>query len=314
MAEDPGAPSFVRLARAYRRQGRRQAAHDVVVAGLGRQPEHVDAHALLALLHVETGDRERARDEWETVLRLDPGSFDASRGLGFLALERGELPAARRHLDAAARARPDDPAVRQARDVLTRRESGGGTPEAPDDDDDAHGAASGAAAGARRLPAAVAPAPAQAAAVGTAAVSAPADTPAGTPAARPRERSGGGAGADPLRLFDPLAGDGPFLGALLLDEQGLVVAGSLDRAGGEPELLVGMLSTVVEEARRTAELMQLGEWQGMLLDGDELMLHVAPLRDSTLVVAARRGAPAGWVVRTAGQAHTLAHGFLEGGP
>ena len=95
VAEDPGAPSFVRLARAYRRQGRRQAARDVVVAGLGRHPEHVDAHALLALLHVESAERERARDEWETVLRLDPGNFDASRGLGFLALRRRRLDAAK---------------------------------------------------------------------------------------------------------------------------------------------------------------------------------------------------------------------------
>jgi predicted regulator of Ras-like GTPase activity (Roadblock/LC7/MglB family) len=132
VAEDPGAPSFVLLARAYRRQGRRGAARDVVLGGLAANPEHVDAHSLLALIHIEDGDRQQARDEWETVLRLDPGSFSASRGLGFLALERGDLAAARRHLDAAAAARPDDPAVSQARQVLDRREAEASRPRPPE--------------------------------------------------------------------------------------------------------------------------------------------------------------------------------------
>lgn len=121
MAEDPGAPSFVRLARAYRREGRRGAARDVVVRGLARNPEHLEGHSLLALMYVEEGDSIRARDEWETALRLEPGHFDASRGLGFLALERKDFAAARTHLEAAARARPGDPTVRQALQVLDRK-------------------------------------------------------------------------------------------------------------------------------------------------------------------------------------------------
>ncbi|MFO7895206.1 MAG: tetratricopeptide repeat protein, partial [Longimicrobiales bacterium] len=122
VAENPGAPSFVRLARAYRAQGRREAARTVVLQGLEHSPEHIGAHGLLALIHVEDGERQKAGDEWETMLRLDPGNFDASRGLGFLALERGDLDAARRHLEAAADVRPDDPAVTQALEVLVRRE------------------------------------------------------------------------------------------------------------------------------------------------------------------------------------------------
>ena len=72
VARDPGAPSFVQLARLYRRQGHRQAARDVVIRGLERSPRHVDARALLALLYMEDGDREGARDEWETLLQLEP--------------------------------------------------------------------------------------------------------------------------------------------------------------------------------------------------------------------------------------------------
>lgn len=114
VARDPAAPAFLSLARAYRRQGRRDAALRICLRALERQPTHIEGHALLALLYLETGDRERASDEWATVLRLDPDNFDAHRGLGFVYLERGDYDAARRHLEDAARARPEDPAVRDA--------------------------------------------------------------------------------------------------------------------------------------------------------------------------------------------------------
>lgn len=258
VAEDPGAPPFVRLARAYRRQGRGSAARDVVLAGLAARPEHVDAHALLALMHVESGERQQARDEWETVLRLDPGNFDASRGLGFLALERGELGAARRHLDTAARARPEDPAVAQARQVLQRREQ--------------------ASAQARDG-------------------SAPPDR-----------------GRDPLRLFVPLAADLPFLGALLFDSQGLVLAGRLEGEGRQGDLLGALLSTAVAEASRTAEILRLGEWGGLLVETAEATLHVATVTGgAVVVVVTKRDAPAGWVLRVAGRARELAEGYLEEG-
>lgn len=282
MAEDPGAPSFVRLARAYRRQGRRDAAREIVLAGLTRHPEHVDGHAVLALLYIEQGRREQARDEWETVLRLDPGNFDASRGLGFLALERGDLRAARRHLDLASRARPDDPAVSRAREVLDRRERDGARP--PRQTPQAH------------------PAPARAD-----------DTPAGAGA-------GGWAGAgatlpgDPVALFSALAGDSPFRGALLLDEQGLVLAGRLEDENRRDDLLGALLNTVVAEARRTAGMLRLGDWDRMLLETADATLHIGVLQGgAVVVVVAERGAPAGWVVRIAGRARALADRFLGEG-
>lgn len=283
VAEDPGAPSFVRLARAYRRQGRRGAARDVVLGGLAANPEHVDAHALLALIHVEDGDHQQARDEWETVLSLDPGSFSASRGLGFLALERSDLGAARRHLDAAAAARPDDPAVSQALLVLDRRErqaaaapaggqpqvEGGAAPEATE-----HHAVSGG------------------------------HVPSGSPGAAPVR--------DPLELFSQLTADAPFRGALLIDGQGLVLAGRLEDRDRPDDLLGALLSTSVAEARRTAELLRLGEWGGMLLHTEQAILHVAALaRGAVLVLVADRNAPVGWVVRTADRALDIATPYME---
>lgn len=252
VARDPGAPSFVQLARLYRRQGHRQAARDVVIRGLERSPRHVDARALLALLYMEDGDREGARDEWETLLQLDPDSFDGHRGLGFLALERGDLKAARRHLDAAHRGRPGDPAVDQARQMLARWEEA--EAEAP-----------------------------------------PADF------------------HDPVRLFEGLTRDAPFRGALVLDAQGLVLAGDLDGPADRAELLGALISTAVGEAARAATLIAIGKWDDFVLESDDAVLHVARLDDAgcTLVLAAERDAPPGWVARTAERARTLGRRFLE---
>ncbi|HSH45297.1 MAG TPA: tetratricopeptide repeat protein [Longimicrobiales bacterium] len=256
VAEDPGAPTFVPLARAYRRQGRRDAARQVLLHGLERNPDHVEAHALLALIHVEDGRRQRAGDEWEIVLRLDPKNFEASRGLGFLALERGDLVGSRRHLEAAAAARPTDPAVQQALQVLRRREEK-----------------------ARR---------------------------------GPRRTTNGR--REPAGLFSALNRDAPFLGALLVDARGLVLAGSLHAAAATGDALGGLLSPAVDEARRTTEILGLGDWNSMLVDCEGALLHVAPLDDSLVVLAARENAPAGWVVSAARYARELAQQFLEEQP
>lgn len=252
VARDPGAPSFVRLARAYRRQGRRKAAREVVLRGLQHNPEHVEAHALLALVHLEAGERQNAGDEWAIIRTLEPANFDANRGLGFLALERGDLSDARRHLIAAAAVRPEDPAVRQALEVLERREDGKTTPRSD-------------------------------------------------------------AARDPARVFETLRSETPFLGALVLDSRGFVLAGALAEEAGDGELLGALVSTAVEEAKRTARLTGVGAWRGLLVDCEAAVIHVATLDDGgALLLAARPGTPTGWVVRTAGRARSLASPFTGG--
>lgn len=121
VARDPAAPAFLPLARWYRREGRLEAAIQLCVRALARNPAHLEGHALLAQLYLESGDRERAGDEWSIVLHLEPDHFEAQRGLGFLWLDRGEYESARRHLKRAEALRPGDPAVRGALDLLAER-------------------------------------------------------------------------------------------------------------------------------------------------------------------------------------------------
>lgn len=308
VAEHPGAASFVRLARTYRAQGRRDAARDVVLQGLEHNPEHIGGHGLLALIHVEDGERQRAGDEWETVLRLDPGNFDASRGLGFLALERNDLPAARRHLERAARSRPDDPAVAQALEVLERREVAAGDGGSAGDE-----ARPPSGDGSDRSAAGVAADPGAATAGADAAGAADrADVDGGAGAAGAPGRTRGAAVRDPARLFADLADDVPFIGAVVLDDQGLVIAGDLRLEGARGELLGALINTAVVEARRTTALLGLDAWNGLLLDCEAATLHVATLPgDAVVLMAVQVDAPAGWAVRTAGRARALAREFLE---
>lgn len=258
VARDPGSPSFVPLARTYRRQGRREAALRVCLRGLENNPAHVDGHTVLALLYLEAGDRERARDEWATALTLDADNFEGHRGIGFLDLERGAFEDARAHLERASAARPDDKPVQDA--LRLARERAAQTERA----DDAQRTA---------------------------------------PSATKR---------DPGQVFASLSGDTPYLGALLLDAQGLVLAGDLEGEARRAEMLGAVLGSALTEARRASKHLGIGDWGGLLLESDQVMVHVTPLpEDTAVLLLARRGAPAGWVLRMARRATTLARAFLE---
>lgn len=283
VARDAGAPSFVPLADAYRRQGNRDAALRVCLRGLERNPTNVEAHTLLARLYLENGDRERAHDEWGITLRLDAENFEAHRGIGFVHLERGDFGTARRHLDHAASVRPDDPAVQEALQMLTERLPSQAQRQAQAQPQQPQPTTSG--------PSAFPPRP----------VPVPAPVPSSI---------------DPTQLFDGLRRETPFLGAVLLDVHGLVLAGALggDAGGTDAEALGAILNGAIQEAVRTAELLELGAWRGILLETETAQLHITALSDGLMVLlAAREGAPAGWVVRTAQRAAELSRSFLADG-
>ena len=104
-----------------------------------------------------------------------------------------------------------------------------------------------------------------------------------------------------------------MLGALLLDAQGLVLAGSLGgELGKNAEALGAILSVAIQEASRTTSHLALGNWSGVLLEADSAVLHLAPVQEDMIVLlAARRNAPAGWVLHAAQHASALATRFLE---
>jgi predicted regulator of Ras-like GTPase activity (Roadblock/LC7/MglB family) len=118
--------------------------------------------------------------------------------------------------------------------------------------------------------------------------------------------------SDPSRLFDSIV-KGQVLGALLLDAQGMVLAGSLTgETGNRAEALGALLGGAIEEAARTAAHLALGNWKGILLESENAVLHLAPVSvDTVLLIAARRETPAGWMLRSAHQANVLAARFLE---
>ena len=118
--------------------------------------------------------------------------------------------------------------------------------------------------------------------------------------------------SNPSRLFDGVV-KGQILGALLLDAQGLVLAGSLaGESSDRTEALGALLGGAIEEAVRTVNHLSLGNWKGILLDSDNALLHLSPVStDTILLVAAQRDTPAGWMLRSAHQANSLAARFLE---
>lgn len=273
MARDPGSASFVALAEAYRRQGRREEALQVCLRGLEKRPTDVAGHALLARLYLEAGDRVRACDEWAIVLSLDPDNFEAHRGMGFYQIEQRNLEAALEHLRRAEAQRPGDQAVREGLSLVRarlakRREHVG-----------------------QRAPQ-------------RAAEEAP---------QRSAQRAPARPGIDPARLFEPLREETPFLGALIVDAQGLVLAGGIE--GGEwanGEALGAIVSSVVEDAVRATSHTTLGAWRGMLVETEQAAVHLAPLRDDLMVVlVAMPGAPPGWILRAAARAAALASAFVE---
>ncbi|MGQ0814676.1 MAG: tetratricopeptide repeat protein [Gemmatimonadota bacterium] len=315
VARDATSLSFLPLARAYRRQGRRDAALRLCLRGLEHHPDNVEGHSLLAMLYFESGQRVKAYDEWSMVLTLEPDNFDALRGMGFYYLEQEDHIAAKRHLERAAAQKSSDPAVQEGLRIISERLGEATAEPAPAldliDEPWAEAPASPAARGVQatevvqpvravQAPAAPPPAPLEPR-------PAPAAPPAPAPATAPESFD------DPRRIFDPILKGGQILGALILDNQGLVMGGSLaGTVGGQAEALGAILGPAIEEALRTAQHLSLGGWKGALLEADAAVLHFSPVRDGMIVLlAAQKNAPTGWVLRSAQQASAIATRFLE---
>jgi predicted regulator of Ras-like GTPase activity (Roadblock/LC7/MglB family) len=345
VARDPRSLAFLPLARAYRRRGLRDAAIHLCLRGLEHHPANVEGHSVLALLYLERGEQQKAADEWSMVLRMDPDNFEALRGMGFCYLEQDRLSRARQMLERAALMRPADPAVQEALDLLgDRHERQRSGDQALSDDPWAdHSESQAPATTVSRTQAVAEEESAEGgdrgdSRSGGSADEGPADERSAERSADVPEtaglemRAGAALGEEPARaapspgnvhtsalprdpaaLFDELLDGGPLLGVLLVDAQGLVHAGRLtESVAGDAVVLGAVLGGAIGEAARTAAHLSLGEWRGIQLEAEHALLHLAPAGgDAVVLLAARRSAPAGWVLRSAAQAVEVAGRYLE---
>lgn len=126
-----------------------------------------------------------------------------------------------------------------------------------------------------------------------------------------RHLEGPGAGAP----ADPYAGGETWAGhAMLLDARGRRLAGNLTASDGtDPsEAVAARLAGVGREAARAAQLLGLGHWQALHVEGETAHLVLTEPADGTLLVV-RRGAdtPPGRLALLADRAGALARRWLE---
>lgn len=81
---DPRAVARFATADELRQRGQHAAALHAALDALAEHPYDADGHHLLARIYAAGGDTVRARDEWETALRLDPGHSAARAALAAL--------------------------------------------------------------------------------------------------------------------------------------------------------------------------------------------------------------------------------------
>lgn len=278
LARDPASLVFLPLGETLRRQGQLDLALKIAMRGLERHSHNTDAHDLLARIAVDRGELQRAFDEWDMVLRLTPGHLGALKGMAFVRFQQGNTAEAEQYLQRASEQGGDTEvaaALANMRGVSVTRE----------------GVARGASESAgRRAP----PATRHASEPGAAAL---------TP--RPN---------DPRALFADILGEHEQT-ALLLDDQGLVLAGIyVGEDGDDVAAEVGAeLSGVTDAARRATKHLAIGEGRAIVLETEVAVVTMAPSAgDGLLVVAASKATPLGLVRRVLDRCLERARRWLEG--
>jgi predicted regulator of Ras-like GTPase activity (Roadblock/LC7/MglB family) len=295
LARDPSSLVFMPLADALRRAGQLDIALRVALRGLDRHPYLADAHDVLARIHADRGDLERAADEWEMALRLDPNHAQANLGLGFVDFRRGDLERAERRLSAVGE---DDQAAGVAAALAHVRAALGS--RSPGDATPAVAAPNVATLSVAPSPDAVRmPTPSRNRVVARAAHQPIPEFPAPDPS-RARE------------LFAP-ALDSPDQSALLVDADGLVLAGAYTDVNGQDvaEVVAAELAGVSSEAERAMRHLRLGAWTSLLVEADDAVVAMTPAPlGSLLVVATSRQTPVGLVRLLLDRALTRARDWL----
>ena len=276
LARDPASLVFIELVETLRKRGDVEVATKVALRGLERHPHLAAAHDVLARLYSDGGDLEKAFDEWDMVLRLAPGHAGALKGLGFVRFHQGQLAEAEKWLAQAAELDPADQRNIGAL-AYVRQQLGS----------DAERAAPAAAIASGAI-ASVAPVASVAAHRAT-----------GTMGAR--------------ELFADILGAEQGM-ALLLDEQGLVLAGGHEVDGRDVGQEVGaQLGGVGEEAERAMRHLGLGQWTSIVFETVQATVAMAPgPEQSLMLVSASRATPVGFVRRMLERSLQRAGRFLGG--
>lgn len=254
LADEPSSLAFLELGESLRRRGQVEAAYKVARGGLNRYPGLADAHDLMARILSDQGDFAGAFDAWADALRFDPMRTGALKGIAFLYFRAGDVDAALEHLQRAAEADPDDPAVSQAiaRVKQDSREAGREAFTAAEPEPNAGPKPEPArATGVPPLPPLPPPPP-------------PADSPF--------------AGID--------AGDN---GLLLVDANGMCLAGRLTTPDGADaaERVAAQLAGVTREAARATRLLGLGSWHSIAVESPDAHLFLVAPTAETLLLAVR---------------------------
>jgi len=276
LARDPASLVFLPLGETLRRQGQLDLALKIAMRGLERHSHNPDAHDLLARIAVDRGELQRAFDEWDMVLRLTPEHVGALKGMAFVRFQQGNSADAEQYLQRAAERNAGGDAEVTAA-LANLRAAGRGVRDA------GSGARENGAHGAPRIPQPESLAP------------------HGLPPSR--------------ALFADILGEHEQT-ALLLDDQGLVLAGIyVDAEGNDVGDEVGAeLGGVTDAARRATRHLDIGEWKAIVLETEVAVVTMAPSTgDGLLVVAASKATPLGLVRRVLDRCLERARQWLEAG-
>jgi predicted regulator of Ras-like GTPase activity (Roadblock/LC7/MglB family) len=263
LARDPASLVFLPLGETLRRQGQLDLALKIALRGLERHPHNIDAHDLLARIEVDRGELQRAFDEWDMVHRLAPTHLGALKGMAFVRFQQGNARDAEQYLQRAAE-QGGDAEITAA--LANLRGAGGVARDGGRGSTDAGRARGGGRAESSLLE--------------------PSRTPHPAPPA-------------PQMLFADLLGEHEQT-ALLLDDQGLVLAGIyVGEDGTDVSAEVGAeLSGVTDAARRATRHLDIGDWRSIVLETEVAVVTMAPSSDDgLLLVAASKATPLGLVRR-----------------
>jgi len=281
LARDPASLVFLPLGETLRRQGQLDLALKIAMRGLERHSHNTDAHDLLARIAVDRGELQRAFDEWDMVLRLTPNHLGALKGMAFVRFQQGNTVEAQQYLQRAAEQGGDAEVAAALANMRGARPAGVARDRlAPES------VARGVHNNGTQL------------------------EPHATRHAPPVTPSPNDARA----LFADILGEHEQT-ALLLDDQGLVLAGIyVGEDGRDVAAEVGAeLSGVTDAARRATKHLDIGEWRAIVLETEVAVVTMAPSAgDGLLVVAASKSTPLGLVRRVLDRCLARARQWLEG--